>query len=113
MPPMMPTVFMRLPTWRSAWTGGVARPYVSCGGIKASLDPQIFRQRFPFASHQRLGFFVHQNFVWPGTSEAFAGPFAGGIDAHFRAVIWEARGMVERIDGTKCELDVALRVDVI
>src|SRR5262249_15392058 len=45
--------------------------------------------------------------------EAFRGPFARGVYAHLGAVVREARGVVERIDGTEGELDVALGVNVV
>ena len=61
--------------------------------------------------HQR--FCIHDNLIVPGAGEAFGGPFAGGVDAHFRSVIRQARIVVKRIDRVERELYVALRIDVV
>src|SRR5579863_6678567 len=71
---------------------------------RQSLQSQVF----PFLVYQRFGLFVHQDFVGPGAGEAFAGPFAGGVDSHLRSVVGQAGGVIERIDGAKHELNVAL-----
>jgi hypothetical protein len=47
------------------------------------LDPQVL----PFVIYLRFGFFVHQDFVWPWTGEAFGWPFARGVNAHLGAEI--------------------------
>jgi hypothetical protein len=56
-------------------------------GTAVSLDSQLFRQRLPFAVDQGFGLSIHQDFVRPGATEAFAGPLAGGVNAHLGAVI--------------------------
>src|SRR2546422_10541048 len=78
-----------------------------------SLQPQLFRQLLPFAVDQSFGLGVHQDFIRPGTREAFARPLAGSIDAHLRAVIRQAGSVVERIDRSERELYVALGIDVV
>ena len=77
------------------------------------VNPELFGQGFPFAIDKRFRFRIHHDFVGPGAGEAFGGPFAGGVDAHLRAVVGEAAGVVERIDGAERELDVALGIDVV
>src|SRR5439155_4408477 len=77
------------------------------------LQPQLFRQLLPFAVDQSFGLGVHQDFIRPGTREAFARPLAGSIDAHLRAVIRQAGSVVERIDRSERELYVALGMDVV
>src|ERR1700683_9258 len=78
-----------------------------------SLDPQFFGQRLPLAVDQCFRLGIHHNLIGPRPCEAFGRPFASGVDAHLGAVIGEARGVIERVDGAESELDVALRVDVI
>ena len=56
---------------------------------------------------------VHGEHGGPGAGEAFGGPFACGVDAHLAAVVGEAGGVVEGVDGAEGELDVALGVDVV
>src|SRR3954468_4764244 len=77
------------------------------------VDPQLFRQLIPLTVHHRLSFLVHQDLVWPGAGEAFAFPLAGSVDAHFRAEVRKPGSMIERINRTKGELNVALRIDVV
>src|SRR2546426_11951999 len=48
----------------------------------SSLQPQLFRQLLPLALDQSFGLGVHENFIRPGTREAFARPLAGSVDAH-------------------------------
>src|SRR5579863_85270 len=77
------------------------------------VDAQLFCQCLPFAVDQDLCLGIHDNFIGPRAREALAGPLARGIDAHFRPEVWQPAGMVERIDRTEGELDVALRIDVV
>src|SRR5437870_1405838 len=78
-----------------------------------SLQPQLFRQLLPLAVDQGFGLGVHQDFIRPGTREAFARPLSRSVDAHLRAVIGQARSVVERIDRSERELYVALGIDVV
>src|ERR1700719_77527 len=78
-----------------------------------SLDPQLLHELCPLTVHELLGLGVHDNFGGPGAGEAFAGPPAGGVDAHLRSVVWQARGVVEGIDRAEGELNVALGIDVV
>src|SRR5947208_10297274 len=78
-----------------------------------SLQSQLFRQLLPLAVDQGFGLGVHQDFIRPGTREAFARPLAGSVNAHLRAVIWQAGSVVERINRPQRELDVALGIDVV
>ena len=68
---------------------------------------------FPPLGHTLLRLRVHGDLVGPGTGEAFAGPLACGVDAHLGAEVRQARGVVERINRSEGELNVALRVDVV
>src|SRR5437016_9179726 len=61
-----------------------------------SLQSQLFCQLLPLAVDQSFGLGIHQNLIWPGTGEAFARPLSRSVDAHLRAVIWQARSVVER-----------------
>src|SRR5579863_3386275 len=54
---------------------------------RARLHLLIQPQLFPLLIHQHFGLFVHLDFVGPGAGEAFAGPFAGGVNAHLRSVV--------------------------
>src|ERR1700674_67997 len=100
---------MTLPRHQSCHSEQSEESLSMAGLPERSLDPQLF----PLLVHQRLGFFVHQNLIRPGTRESFAGPFAGGIDAHLRSVVGQAGSVVERIDGPQHELNIALRIDVV
>src|SRR5438309_5030221 len=80
---------------------------------RSSLQSQLFRQLLPLAVDQSFGLGVHQDFIRPGTREAFARPLSGSIDAHLRAVIRQAGSVVERIDRSERELYVALGSDVV
>src|SRR5215831_9505145 len=82
----------------------------SCGLLP---DPQLLRQRFPLAVNERFGLGVHHNFFRPGTHKSLACPFAGRVNSHLRSVIWQPRGVVERIHRAQRELDVALGIDVV
>src|SRR5581483_2226020 len=75
----------------------------------ASPQPELL----PPLRHASLGRLVHADFFGPVAGEAFGGPFARGVYTHFRSIIWQPRGVVERIDGAEGELDVALGVDVV
>ena len=55
----------------------------SAAALARSLDPQLLHELCPLTVHQRLGLGVHDNFAGPRTGEAFTGPLAGGVDAHF------------------------------
>src|SRR2546426_6777722 len=77
------------------------------------LQSQLFCQLLPLAVDQGFGLGVHQDFIRPGTREAFARPLAGSVNAHLRAVIWQAGSVVERINRPQRELDVALGIDVV
>src|SRR5437016_11643523 len=77
------------------------------------LQSQLFCQLLPLAVDQGFGLGVHQDFIRPGTREAFARPLAGSVNAHLRAVIGQARSVVERIDRSERELYVALGIDVV
>src|SRR5579872_5430717 len=55
----------------------------------------------------------HADHIGPGAGEALFFPLAGRIDAHLRAVVGQAAGMVQRVDRPEDKLNVALRVDVI
>src|ERR1700689_5342384 len=74
-----------------------------------SYDPQFFPDRV-YARFRRI---VHFDHGGPGSGEAFSGPFAGGVDAHFAAVVGHAGGVVKRVDGAEGELNVAFGVDVV
>ena len=65
------------------------------------------------ASHFGFGRAVHLDHRRPRPLEAFGLPLARRVDAHLRSVVGQARGVVERIDGTERELNVALGIDVV
>jgi hypothetical protein len=67
----------------------------------------------PALGNLLLDFLRHADSFWPGTRKSFAGPLARGVHAHLAAEIWQARSVVERIDGTEGELDVALWIDIV
>src|SRR5438132_12742065 len=75
--------------------------------------PDVETQARPQGIDLPLRFLVHHYLIRPGTREPFARPLAGGVDAHFGAEVGQARRMLELIDRTQHELNVALRVDVI
>src|ERR1035437_6939661 len=77
--------------------------------VKTGLKPQLG----PEGVDAGFGGAVHFDDGGPGAGEAFGLPFAGGVDAHLGAVVGQARGVVERVDGAEGELDVALGVDVV
>jgi hypothetical protein len=58
-----------------------------------SLQPEFL----PPLGYASFRLCVHRNFVGPRTGEAFTRPFASGVHAHLRAVIRQARGMIQRI----------------
>ena len=60
-----------------------------------------------------LGLAVHFYHGGPGAGEALGLPFAGGVDAHLGAVVGQAGGVIERVDGAEGELDVTLGVYVV
>src|SRR5205823_582166 len=64
-------------------------------GRSISTNSQFLRQRLPFAINNGFGFEIHQNLIRPGSVEALTCPFARGIDAHFRSVVRQARGVVQ------------------
>src|SRR5438477_10855366 len=67
----------------------------------------------PQLVHPPLHLRRHLDHIRPGSREAFARPLSGRVDSHFRTVIGQAAGMVQRIHRALDELDVALGVDVI
>src|SRR5580692_1718376 len=68
-------------------TSGVeSSPGLGMGQPGVSFNPQLF----PFLVDQCFGFFVHQDFVGPGTGESFGRPFASSVDAHLRSVVGQA-----------------------
>src|SRR2546429_6031141 len=75
------------------------------------LDSQLLCQRLPFSIHHGAGLRVHHNFIRPWTPKTLGRPLTGGVDAHLRSVVCEARGVVERIDWAHRELDVALGIN--
>src|SRR5262245_10727553 len=77
--------------------------------LASRLQARFLPQLIDPALHLR----GHCDDVRPGPGEAFTGPFAGCVDPHFRTVVGQAAGVVERIDRPHDKLDIALRVDVI
>ena len=73
----------------------------------------IDTQALPLFIHDSFDHRVHRDLLGPRTRKAFGGPLTSGVNAHLGTVVRQARGVIERIDGTKRELDVPLRVDVI
>src|SRR6516164_7969924 len=65
-------------------------------------------QVLPLLVDDSSGFFVHQDFIRPWPIESLARPFAGGVDAHLRSIVRQARGVVERIHRAQRKLNVAL-----
>src|SRR5580693_9141458 len=60
----------------------------------------------PKLIHALFHFVGHADHVRPGAHETLLLPFARGIDPHFRPVIGQAAGMVERIHRPQYKLDV-------
>src|SRR5262249_50678546 len=89
---------------RSSWSG-----CFTAGTLLFSLKPELLAEGVDAA----LDLGIHADHLGPGPREAFLAPFAGGVDAHLRAEVRQAAGVVERIDGALGELDVALGVDVV
>ena len=84
---------------------------ISC--VQDDFSILLESQLGPDCIDARFGGAVHFDHGGPGAVEAFGLPFARGVDAHLGTVVRQARGVIERIDGTESELDVALRVDVV
>ena len=82
------------------------------GGAQSSTGRQASPARFHKSSTR---FFIrrHLDHSRPGTREAFAGPFARGVDPHLRAEVRQPAGMIERIHRPHHELDIALGIDII
>ena len=76
-----------------------------CELLNVEFFPEGVDSGFDFGGHGEHG--------GPGACEAFGGPFAGGVDAHFGAEVGEAGGVVKRVDGAQGELNVAFGVDVV
>lgn len=61
-----------------------------CGAAAGWLSVAVDAEFFPDAVDAGACCCVHGEHLWPGACEAFAGPFAGGVDAHFGAVVGQA-----------------------
>src|SRR5215468_6477912 len=73
--------------------------------LQAELWPELVDSPF--------NLFSHLNFAGPRPGETFGLPLSGSIDPHFGAKIRQAGRVVELVDRTQHELNVAFRIDVV
>src|SRR6266487_3766983 len=85
--------------------GTLTDPAVPCSGVER--DAVLL----PTTVDESLHLGAHLDLRRPPPS-AFLGPFVGGVDAHLPAVKLACRGVVEVVERTFGDQDVALRIDV-